>query len=100
MTTLEKIRAEIFGKSVLMPHDRNFYIKVATVTMDVETNKVKVEDSDVLEIIAKYAILEKIKKEIADNHDYYFFAENNKDIALGLEFALDIIDEHQKAVSK
>ena len=37
-----------------------------------------------------------IRKEIADNHDYYFFAESNKDIALGLEYALDIIDEHQK----
>lgn len=37
-----------------------------------------------------------IRKEIADNHDYYFFAESNKDIALGLEYALDIFDEHQK----
>ena len=40
--------------------------------------------------------IEQIRAEIADNHDYYFFAESNKDIALGLEYALDIFDEHQK----
>ena len=40
-------------------------------------------------------VLDKISAEIADNHDYYFFAESNKDIALGLEFALDIIDKYK-----
>lgn len=38
--------------------------------------------------------LEKIRAEIADNHDFYFFAESNKDIALGLEYALEIIDKY------
>ena len=40
--------------------------------------------------------IEQIRAEIADNHDYYFFAESNKDIALGLEFALDIIEKYTK----
>lgn len=35
-----------------------------------------------------------IREEIADNHDYYFFVENNKDIALGLEYALDIFEDY------
>lgn len=87
MTTLEKTRAEI--------------VDAAKRTM----NDTRAEGLYMaLKILDKYAeqepILDKIKKEIADNHDYYFFAENNKDIALGLEFALDIIDEHQKEVSK
>lgn len=38
--------------------------------------------------------LEKIRAEIADNHDFYFFAESNRDIALGLEYALEIIDKY------
>ena len=47
------------------------------------------------EKVEQESILDKIRAEIADNHDYYFFAESNKDIALGLEFALDIIDKYK-----
>lgn len=41
-------------------------------------------------------MIDNIKKEIADNHDYYYFAESNKDIALGLEYALNIINDYIK----
>ena len=54
MTTLEKIKEEIFEKSVQMHFDGNYYIKVATVAMDEETNKPIIKDSDVFDIIDKY----------------------------------------------
>ena len=54
MTTLEKIREEIFEKSVQMHFDGNYYIKAATITMDSETNKPIFKDSDLFEILSKY----------------------------------------------
>lgn len=54
MTTLEKIREEIFEKSVQMHFDGNYYIKVATITIDEETKKPIFKDSDLFEILSKY----------------------------------------------
>ena len=54
MTTFEKIKEEIFNKSVQMHFDGNYYIKVATITIDEETNKPIIKYSDVFDIIDKY----------------------------------------------
>lgn len=91
MTTFEKIKEEFISR----------YPKNYANEPELGGRSCVFSLNEVLQIIDKYAeqepILDKIRKEIADNHDYYFFAENNKNIALGLKFALDIIDEHQKS---
>ena len=75
--------------------DRLIY---ADVTIEALQNRIGESIKKCIDSVPTACDIEQIREEIAYNHDFYFISdtENGRDIALGLEYALDIIDEHLK----